>query len=716
MNFKDIDISIRYRSDVNNIPNDFMIPVLGSTKLYRRAVGFFCTSSLVQLTYGICKMIENNGKIQIVCSPKLNEDDIKAIDCGYKTRENILSDVLNRELVEPINCFEEERLNLLANLIANGQLDIKIAFLEDADGLNIYHEKIAILEDFDGNRISFTGSMNETKNGFSDNFESIYTFCEWKDDSQRAAVIAATDDFDNLWNDRTRKLRIIPVPEIVLERLLKYNKKEVNYAIDEMEFHYSKYIKKGKVFHIPDNTVLHAYQNAAIEEWINQNYTGYFDMCTGAGKTFTALAAMVTLANKLDDKLAVFIVCPYIHLVSQWEEDAVKWGPKPILAHSKSPKWEDDLLKAYKQFRKEGKPFVCISTNDTFVSEKIQKYISRFTEADAVLLIVDEAHNWGAERISNMMPYNIPYRIALSATIKRYMDKKGTQKILDYFGEACIHYELEQAIQDEKLVPYDYFPIVVSLSDEELAEYTKITNQLRKFLINEDGKIKVSEQGKLLIYKRTRILAGATNKINLLVELMKDYCDESYILVYCGAALTEDIDNGNEGRQIDLVTNILKQKFKMSVRRFTAEEDLAERQNIKEYFAQGMYQVVTAIKCLDEGVNIPGIKTAFIMSSSRNPKEFVQRRGRLLRKSKGKEKAVIYDFITLPRDLNNVSYSDFENDKTILVGEIARIKEFGELALNTEVSAQVITTIMEAYDSFFDVDEEMKNMEDYYGE
>ena len=184
------------------------------------------------------------------------------------------------------------------------------------------------------------------------------------------------------------------------------------------------------------------------------------------------------------------------------------------------------------------------------------------------------------------------------------------------------------------------------------------------------------------------------------------------------AAVTsvEDEDTGESVRQIDLVTKRLQTEYHMSVKRFTAEENLKERQNIKMYFAQGMYQVITAIKCLDEGVNIPGIKTAFIMSSSRNPKEFVQRRGRLLRKSDNKKKAVIYDFVTLPRDLDNVVPNDIEEDKTIIVGEIARMVEFGRLADNPEVTDDLVNQIMTAYDYFFDAEEEMEKMEEYYGE
>lgn len=250
----------------------------------------------------------------------------------------------------------------------------------------------------------------------------------------------------------------------------------------------------------------------------------------------------------------------------------------------------------------------------------------------------------------------------------------------------------------------------------ELEKYRELSRKLKKYVIVKNGKMKISDAGKPVIYERTRLLAGAENKIELLMKLFEDYKNDNNILVYCGATGVEDDKTGKVYRQVDYVTKKLQVDYQMSVKRFTAEEDLKDRENIKKYFSEGQYQVITAIKCLDEGVNIPGIKTAFIMSSSRNPKEFVQRRGRLLRKSRNKKKAVIYDFITLPREPDNIRQNDIEEDKTIIVGEVARMQEFGRLADNPEDTDYLINQIMEAYEYYFDAEEEMQRMEEYYGE
>lgn len=720
MSFQELDIQIRYRTEIHNFPRDFLIPVLTQTKVYKRGTGYFSTESLIQLSIGLFEMAKNGGKIKLVCSPNLDKKDIEAIDFGYKKREEVITQALLRNITEPITNFEEERLNLIATLIANESLDLKIAFLEDGDGFRLYHEKIAIFEDEDGNKISYAGSANESRNGLDGNFESLYTFCSWKDQSQVEAVEMAEEDFDKMWNDNTHKLHVISFPQLVIHKLMQYKKpRGVDWSIDEEEYGYKSYLKSQRKFKIPEKVTLHTYQKNAIAEWKSKNFQGIFDMCTGSGKTYTALYGIVEMAQKYEDEIAVFIVCPYIHLVSQWEEDVKEWCSVPIIiAHSKSmnSNWKLDLMKAYKRFRKDGSPFVCITTNDTFAGEELQKYVTRFNEQQNVLIIVDEAHNFGSEQMMKVMPWNIQNRIALSATIKRHMDKRGTKKLYDFFGEKCIEYPLERAIDEGNLVHYEYYPILVALSEYELQKYRQLSQRLKQFIIVKNGKLKISEAGKPIIYARTRLLAGAENKISLLMKQIEPYKNDNNILVYCGAASVEDEETGNLVRQIDLVTQKLQSEYHMSVKRFTAEENLKERENIKTFFSQGMYQVVTAIKCLDEGVNIPGIKTAFIMSSSRNPKEFVQRRGRLLRKSQNKKKAVIYDFITLPRDLDNVWPSDIDEDKTIIVGEVARMLEFGKLSDNAEIVDDLVNKIMTEYDYFFDAEEEMKKMEEYYGE
>lgn len=713
MGFTDLPIGIRYRSEEHNFPRDFLVPVLQECIVYKRAVGFFSSTSLIELSVGLFGMAKHGGKVELIASPKLSDEDIEAVRFGYKTREDAMIRALELSITEPLDKFEEERLNLIATLIANGVLELKLAFMEEDTYRNMYHEKIAVFHDMDGNRISFTGSANASANAYCDNFESIYVFCDWKDMTQKEYVNVTENDFDRMWENQTEKIQVIPFPKIVLKKLERFKKDEVDYEMDERQFHYHEFVEEQKPFHIPQDVILRKVQKEAISNWFDQGCRGVFSMCTGSGKSYTALACMVDLAHSVNDQLAVFIVCPQIHLVGQWEEDEINWGPLPIVAHSESKNrnWKDDLIMAFKRFRNNGDPFVCITTNDTFSGDSVSAIVSRLMKEQNVLLIIDEAHNFGAESLVKCLPDNIRYRIGLSATIERHGDAKGTEALFDYFGEKCIIYDVNQAIKDGALTKYRYYPVPVYLDEDELKKYQSLTHKLKKFLVNEDGKVKVAKEGELLLFKRSRLLAGARSKPDTLISLMEEHRSKGHILVYCGATTMEIEETGELERQIDHVTEKIRKELHMTARRFTAEEDLKERQEIKKLFSDGMCQVVTAIKCLDEGVNIPSIRIAYIMASTRNPREFIQRRGRLLRRSLNKDYAEIYDFITLPRALSLVEYGDYEKDRSILLGEMTRIHEFGKLSDNPAQAEGMMNRIMSAYGIYFDIEEEIGKLE-----
>lgn len=348
-----------------------------------------------------------------------------------------------------------------------------------------------------------------------------------------------------------------------------------------------------------------------------------------------------------------------------------------------------------------------VATNATFSIDYVQDLIAKLK--GNVVLVVDEAHNFGAENLSHTLLPHIPYRLALSATIDRHGDPEGTQKLYDYFGEKCIEYTLKDAIDNDMLTPYYYHPIPVSLNDEELGNYLDLTNKIRKNIhADKGGAIKLSEYAKMLLIKRARIVAGAAEKIGTLRRLMEDYKNDNQILIYCGATTMHDVDYQEgkppieEARQIDIVAGMLGNDLAMRVTKFTSEENAEERERIKADFAEGTHlQALVAIRCLDEGVNIPSIRTAFIMASSTNPKEYVQRRGRVLRKFHGKRHAVIFDFITLPVALDEVRNYDLdviEDVKSLAKREIIRIKDFAAIAENPFDSDSLIAEIQRNYD------------------
>lgn len=716
MSFKNLDIKQSYRTSTDNIPKDFYIPILNEAISYDRAVGFFSSSVLSKIYTGISTLANNGGKIRIVASPKLSEEDVEAIRYGYKMRDAVLKEAILNELNEPKTLFEERCLNQLANLIAENILDIKIAFTEKSGNVGMYHEKMGLISDENDNTVAFSGSMNESLTAVSLNYESIDVFCSWKSAEQRERVDDKKAAFSAIWNNCEPDIMVLEFPELTDEIIRRYRREKTSY----FESFYDELVQEQEVIFIenkrvgaimPDYITLHKYQVEAIDEWEKKDFKGIFDMATGTGKTFTALGGLSRLCDVLADELATIIVCPYQHLVEQWVEDIKEFNMRPIIGYSASS--QKDWLKVLEdairdqKLRVKNKEFFCfITTNATFSSNKVQNLIRKIR--GNLLLIVDEAHNFGAERLSKLFSNKYTYRLALSATLERHNDIEGTNRLYDFFGDKCIEYTLERAIDEKKLTKYKYYPILTRLSDSELDIYSQLSYEISKcVIVDKYGKIKLTEKGKILALKRARVVAGAINKLVKLEEYIMKYKNDNHILVYCGATTilpdNQDFSETAEDdiRQIDAVTKLLGNKLGMNIAQFTSREDVQKRERLKHEFATAdTLQALVAIKCLDEGVNIPKIKIAFILASTTNPKEYIQRRGRVLRLADGKDFAEIYDFISLPRDLDEVHSLTEEQRKrelTLVKNEISRAEEFARLAMNMGQAERIINEVKEAY-------------------
>lgn len=719
MSLKDHLIKSEYRSLIDDMVRDFYIPCLENAVSYRRAVGFFSSSSLVEVSQGIAKMAQNGGKIRIVASPYLSDEDIEAIKTGYENRKEVIEQALLRQLHEPVNYYASERMNMLANLVADGILDIRIAYTMDISGMGMYHEKMGIIEDDEGNVIAFSGSNNESATAMSINYETMDVFRNWGDSSEKERVQLKCNAFHSIWNNNEPNIEVMEFENITKALIEKYRRKSTNFNIDKEEYpdgvsaEGERSIDKTTIApRIPEGFELRDYQVEAIDKWEEQDFKGIFDMATGTGKTYTGLGAAARLSKRLEDRLALIIVCPYQHLVEQWVEDIVLFGMKPIIGYSSSIQrsWKKNLESAIRdqKLKVRKREFFCfVTTNATFSSEFVQNQLSKIRSD--ILLMVDEAHNFGADNLRRLLLPNYKYRLALSATLDRHGDPEGTEALYRYFGGKCIEYSLEKAIGEGKLTPYKYYPVIVSLSDIELQEYDNLTTQIAKCLTKDKrGKTVLSEKGKRLALQRSRLVAGASGKIQALEKYIMPYIEDKHILVYCGATTVFDgnqenmqIDN-DEIRQIDLVTDLLGNKLHMKVSQFTSKENVEERNILKREFADGSnLQALIAIKCLDEGVNIPKIKTAFILASTNNPKEYIQRRGRVLRLAEGKDYAEIYDFITLPRKLDEVTgitEEQMKRELTLVKNELCRAEEFARIALNSVTALAIIDDIRTAYD------------------
>lgn len=711
MSFQELTLKSEYRSFSDDMVKDFYIPILENSIRYDRAVGFFSSTALIEITRGLAGLIKNNGKVRIIASPRLSEEDIEAITYGYKSRSEIIEKSILKSFEEESNMFDKKRLNLLAYLITNGIVDIKIALIEDSKGFGIFHEKMGIVEDIQGNRLAFSGSLNETGTAFSHNYESIDVFNSWTFEIDRVKTKEMA--FEEIWNSKAKNVITFDFPKLAVEKLEGYKVEEPDFDIDDKELYFiNSTVKQAKEINgplIPDKVHLREYQLEAIEKWKIHDFKGIFDMATGTGKTITGLGASAELAKHLKYQLAIVIVCPYQHLVDQWIEDIELFNMKPIVAHSASRQknWKKRLERQVEAYNLEVSNHFClVTTNATFSSNIVQEMLNSIDRP--LLLVVDEAHNFGAEHLNTKLLKNANYRLALSATISRHNDEEGTSNLFKYFGEKCIEYTLEMAINSDMLTPYYYYPIPVFLTPEELLEYQELSSQIAKAVkIDKFGKVSFSESAKFLLLKRARIVAGAQQKISKLREVIQNHLNESHILVYCGATTINDPEyiegqsDDEEKRQIDIVTNLLGNKLNFKVSKFTSEESAEEREELKKAFSKGDHlQSLIAIRCLDEGVNIPSIKTAFILASSTNPKEYIQRRGRVLRKFPGKSNAVIYDFITLPipfEMMGELSPEEIKSIKSLPLREIERMKDFASIAENSSVADNLISEIKDYY-------------------
>lgn len=717
-------IEEEYKTPRDNIVADFYIPVISNANLYKRAVGYFSSTALIKFTQGLAGLIKNGGKIQLITSPHLSIEDYKAISKGLEEKDKLIEKRLAEMLFEPKGYFEEERLNLVANLIALDKLEIKIAFSYKKGELGLYHEKNGIVYNKESDEIiAFSGSMNESGSALESNYETIDIYTSWRDMTRIDKKIEA---FDMLWNDKDENAKVYEMPDIIKKSILKYKRNEVNMEIDreelekiQEEYEKSKTIKP----HLPEWLELREYQKNAISSWKSNNYHGIYDMATGTGKTFTALASVVDLYKELKGKLAVIIVCPYQHLVEQWSEDAINFGMKPILCYSSSFQrdWKSRIKNLVRSFEFDLIDNFCvITTNATFATNFMQSNLKELR--GNTLLVVDEAHNLGTDNYAECLLSNFKYRLALSATIERYEDEIGTQKLYDYFGEKCIIYSLKDAIDNDMLTPYYYHPIIVNFDENELDEYLDISKEISRHLKKDKfGKQYLDDIGKSLLIKRARLVAGTKEKLFRLRDELEEINNDSHILIYSGATTLHDVDYiegqppKSEIRQIDAIVSMVGNELDMKVAKFTSEESIVDRELIKKEFESGKrLQVLAAIRCLDEGVNIPSIKTAFILASSTNPKEYIQRRGRVLRKHPGKEAAHIYDFITVPIPLENLtSYPDnvVKSVKSLVRKELVRMIDFAKIAKETYDIDDLIFDLRKAY--AIDLTEESKGENEY---
>lgn len=646
MNFKSLDLKISYISfGEESIAPAFLVPALKATRLYQRSVGFFSSGVFEPIIDGIVALARNGGKIQLIASPKLSAADIAAIKEGYRQKEEVFESTFSRDFLDAIEGLNDEQLKLLVALIAQDILDIKIAVTKT---IGNYHDKLGILEDFEGNIIVFYGSSNSSLNGYQNNYEKIRVVKSW-DGSQTASIEDERREFNSLWNGTNPYVAIY-----------NYKQSAQKHILQIIESRAKTKDKKSE-----DPIELRDYQEKAIAAWVANGYHGFYVMATGTGKTWTAIYS----AKKLLETTAAMIVviAPYKHLIRQWADDinAAFPGSKIIMVSSENPQWgiqikQEIIRKRYNT----NNQIIIVSTIKSFNTDRFNAVVSMST--DNKLLIVDEAHRFTVRDVTLHNTYK--YMLGLSATPFSGTSAKKGNELMAFFGGQVFSLPIEKAL-GKYLVNYYYRPIYVYATEDEEGRFkyqsTKISQCFRNNICIDPDKLARA------LRTRLRIISMAEEKITRINEIIDMVKETDHFVVYCGDGRLFDADRNEEMRHIRFVKGILNEHgYKPS--QFTAKENMQERMALVTEFNKGNITALSAIRCLDEGINIPSIKSALILSSNDDYREFVQRRGRILRQYDGKDYATIYDVIVLPSS----------NLQTWAKIELRRYLEYARLSLN----------------------------------
>lgn len=679
-----LSLDFEYRTGSSDPVSQFYYPCLEASSIYKRAVGYFRSSIFLLTGPAILSFAKRGGRIWLICSPELTLDDQRAIADGYSNREKLIADSLEAEidilLADP---RLEWKVRVLATLIVAGVMEIRIAIRPPSHGL--YHEKIGIFADSDGGLVSFIGSANESWSGWhtEGNFESIEVFCSWHAGERRRAE-RHLSNFDSLWEGTTPNVDTLSFPEAARQKLCT----RAATSIDEIE-------KGGDdnnvIARAPKKRKLMHHQQRAIEQWIQQGRRGVFEHATGSGKTFTALEAM---RSHIESGMPALIVVPSDLLLKQWLREAKEEFPEVaiILAGVGNDRWKErgKLRRISSPTVHSGR--IIISTMQTAASLAFRQAL---WQGEHLFIVADEVHQIGSPFNAQCMLIDSGPRLGLSATPQRYGDPEGTARILDYFGMVVPPpFTLADAVAAGRLVEYLYHPHPVRLNAEEADEWKRLTRAIRFEMGNSDEGC-LTQKAKMLLIRRSRIAKRCAAKAPLAASILRQSFEEGQgWLVYCED--TEHLEQTmNEIRSVGL--NPIQYHSNM-------DGDRAATLNWFRRFGG----VLVSIKCLDEGVDIPSVSHALILASSQNPRQFIQRRGRVLRQSKGKMSATIYDAIVVPIGLN-----DEPEQASLLKSEFLRAIEFAENAINRSAGAQLREIAREVG---FDPDESIHNGYEEEGE
>ena len=731
--------SRRFMSRTEWEPLGFFSEALCNATTFDIKLGFFSSSAINVLADGFAAFLYNGGRMRMIINDVLSEEDRTAIVVG-ESEVNTSHFDLNAidHISYTLSKHDEHFFECLSWLIRNERIEIKIITPKIGNG--IAHSKCGVFSD-GVSKVAFDGSCNFSKMALIENIESINAFCDWDGERDKERINDIVRDFNRTFSGEDDTVKYLKADQIItyitktykykdikelledeqrilhrraenstsdsIRRILERAKSKVAAIIDTINIEKAK-VKDEKLTTLTPKFPFaepRQYQKEAFNKW-KVSQKGLFAMATGTGKTLTSLNCLLHIYNKFKYYQALILV-PTITLVEQWEDECKRFNFSHIIkVSSKNSGWRSDiddikLKESLAQSDDLPSSFIIIATYASFSRESSFKQLMSLSKKTQrqMLLIADEAHNIGAPNIiSKLDRVKILRRIGLSATPERQFDDQGNKTIMQFFGcddKYTFEYSMKDAIDNGFLCRYKYFPHVVRLNEDEMAEYKKISLQLVKFYNIDEGAFSGADDILMrLLLKRKRIIHKAQNKEEVFRQIVKQRFEEcgnlKYTLVYVPEgvqldssvqyATTDDlIDDTDVDKLIDKYTQIIQEiSPTTTVRKFVS--GIQDRDEVLRKFSTGETEVLTSMKCLDEGVDVPRSELAIFCASTGNPRQFIQRRGRILRKHPDKHIAIIHDLVVAPEF--DSTEENYNMERNLLKGELQRVKDFAGLSEN----------------------------------
>lgn len=701
--FRKLELKSSYETGEDDLLEEFYAPILKCAASYDRIAGFFSSSSLAVSAKGIAEFIKNGGKMRLIACPRLEEEDIKVMETVSISPEQFFEEKLGNVFDDLEDAFQEDHIMALGWMLANEFLEIKLAVVnfhgrfctvDEIEKSGIFHQKVGIFTDSSGDQISFSGSINETASGWLYNIEEFKVFRSWTE--EKKYLDKDEEKFHAFWENNRKNVTTYTLPESIKRKIIE---KSRSFSIEKIVIeNYRKYLdQKEKI----DLLGLFFYQKDAVKKWKNNGCRLLFQMATGTGKTRTALGCMAE-RMAVSEKLIVITACPQGTLSLQWKkeiEDSPLVFEADAVIDGTNRKWKNDLqemiLRVDIGFYNHA---IIYTTHATSAKKEFVDMIHKSSDSIRYLFIGDEAHGLGAAAARKALLERYDYRVGLSATPGRWFDESGTQILEKYFGGEMFEFSINDALTTINpvtgktfLVPYTYWLEFVDLTEDELAEYKKISRDVHKMGNYSREPDEYAKRLERLLFKRADIVKNAENKYEKLKQILHSMDCVQDLIIFVSPEQIHRV------QQIMYEMRIPSHSFTMDTG--TAIESkydgLTERQHVIECFKTGYYRALIAMKCLDEGIDIPSAQNAILMASSTNPREYIQRIGRIIRQAPGKTEAKIWDVTIRPchKNLSDPELQEFE--KRIWEKEKIRIYDILDNAQNNAEALKTLYSEME---------------------